>query len=201
MATTASPISVPDGLPLLTRGRHVDPAAGSCLMEYVSVLAGERFSDRPRCTHPLLAWAARRVNDTVGDTVRPELAVLAPDLIGTRIHRRRARTVVRAAIYVELATAGLVAEPGHRVLRELRELALAHLAGRRRLRPMGTVDRNGVFETTLAALGSVEAARRDELLGAALIAAVGRARRLLDLDDRAVHETPSPGDQRVAAPA
>jgi hypothetical protein len=170
-------------------------------MEYVSVLAGARFSDRPRCTHPLLAWAARRINDTVGDIVRPELTMVAPDLIGTRVHRCRARKVVRAAIYVELAAAGLVADPAHRVLRGLHELALAHLVGCRWLRPVGTFDRNMVFETTLEALSAVEPARRDELLGAALVASVARSRRLLDLDDRnAVHEMLSPGEQRVATP-
>jgi hypothetical protein len=39
MATSASH-ALPGGLPLLVRGRHADPGEGSCLMEYVSVLAG-----------------------------------------------------------------------------------------------------------------------------------------------------------------
>jgi len=78
-------VEVPAGLPVLSRGRHRDPEQGSCLMEYVSVLAGERFSDRPRCTHPALARLAQQVNDTVADTARPRLARLAPGLIGTDI--------------------------------------------------------------------------------------------------------------------
>lgn len=69
---------VPSELPLLRRGRHQDPREGSCLMEYVSVLAGERFSDRPRCTPPVLAWLAQRVNDGVSDTARTELVLRAP---------------------------------------------------------------------------------------------------------------------------
>jgi hypothetical protein len=50
-------------------------------MEYMSVLAGAGFTDRPRCTAPGLAELTRRVNDDVGDTVRANLALLAPDLI------------------------------------------------------------------------------------------------------------------------
>jgi hypothetical protein len=183
MATTTSHGAMPDGLPLLVRGRHADPDEGSCLMEYVSVLAGGRFSDHPRCTHPLLTWAARRINDTVSDTARPQLATIAPDLIGTRVHRRRTRKAVRAVIYAELAAIGLVADPHHRVLHELHELALAHLTGRRWLRPVGTFDRNHVFETTLQALGDVEPARRDQLLCTALASSVARSRRVLGLDN------------------
>jgi hypothetical protein len=77
--------SGPDHLPLLERGAHRSPERGACLMEYVSVLAGTRFSDRPRCTHPALALLARWVNDEISDAAaRARLAVLAPDLIGTR---------------------------------------------------------------------------------------------------------------------
>lgn len=75
--------TAPQHLPILSRGAHNDPADGACLMEYVSLLAGEAFSDRPRCTHPLLAQIARLVNDTSPDSTRHELAPLAPSLIGT----------------------------------------------------------------------------------------------------------------------
>src|SRR5262245_6154973 len=51
-------------------------------MEIASVLAGERWSDSPRCTHPVLASVARLVNDAVSDTARPRLAGLVPDLVG-----------------------------------------------------------------------------------------------------------------------
>ena len=109
-------------------GRHADPGEGSCLMEYVSVLAGGRFSDHPRCTHPLLTWAARRINDTVSDTARPLLATLTPDLIGTRAHRRRTRKAVQAVIYAELArrTRGRSAPSSPA---RVNELALAHWPG------------------------------------------------------------------------
>ena len=182
MATKAPHDAIPHGLPLLSRGRHAAGEGGSCLMEYVSLLAGRSFSDHPRCTHPLLAWAARRVNDAVSDVARPQLAALAPDLIGTRVHRRGTRKAIRAAIYAELAAAGLVAAPCDRVLFELHELALAHLAGCRWRQPVGTFDRNFVFQKTLEALADVETARRDQLLGHAAAASVARSRQILGLD-------------------
>ena len=74
----------PNQLPLLQRGHHRRPEDGACVMEYVSVLAGEKFTDHPRCTHPALATLARLVNDWIDDDqVRGELALLAPDLIST----------------------------------------------------------------------------------------------------------------------
>ena len=45
----------PDGLPMLDRGGHRSPDQGACLMEYVSVLAGRRFSAKPDCTDRTLA--------------------------------------------------------------------------------------------------------------------------------------------------
>lgn len=75
---------IPDQLPILQRGRHRRPEDGACVMEYVSVLAGSTFTDHPRCTHPALATLARLVNDWIDDDeTRSELALLAPDLIGT----------------------------------------------------------------------------------------------------------------------
>jgi hypothetical protein len=51
-------------------------------MEYASVLAGEPFSDHPRCVHPALAGCARAVNDRIrDDAVRAQLALLVPDMI------------------------------------------------------------------------------------------------------------------------
>lgn len=74
--------SLPDDLPILGRGRHRRPRDGACLMELVSVLAGERWSDSPRCTHPVLAHLARKVNDAVSDEARQPLAQRAAELAG-----------------------------------------------------------------------------------------------------------------------
>jgi hypothetical protein len=51
-------------------------------MELASYLAGERWSDHPACTHPLLASLARLVNDHTSDDRRTDLARLVPSVIG-----------------------------------------------------------------------------------------------------------------------
>lgn len=51
-------------------------------MEFASFLAGERWSDHPSCTHPLLAQLARRVNDLIGDAGRQRLVPLIPSVVG-----------------------------------------------------------------------------------------------------------------------
>jgi hypothetical protein len=51
-------------------------------MELASYLAGEKWSDRPSCTHPLLSALARSVNDCTSDAGRSRLAVLIPSVIG-----------------------------------------------------------------------------------------------------------------------
>jgi hypothetical protein len=70
----------PTGLPVLSPGAHLAPEDGACLMEYVSVLAGEPFSDAPRCTDPMLATLARLVNDATSEGRRAALGSLAPEL-------------------------------------------------------------------------------------------------------------------------
>lgn len=71
-----------DVLPLLSRGKHRNPRRGACFMELAGFLAGERWSDHPRCTHPLLGELARRVNDGTSDAGRHRLAPLIPSVIG-----------------------------------------------------------------------------------------------------------------------
>ncbi|MEV4474087.1 hypothetical protein [Nonomuraea sp. NPDC049504] len=51
-------------------------------MELASYLAGERWSDHPACTHPLLAALARLVNDNTDDENRAKLVHLVPSIIG-----------------------------------------------------------------------------------------------------------------------
>lgn len=73
--------AAPDMLPVLSRGKHRNPRKGACFMELASYLAGERWSDHPPCTHPLLATEARLVNDFTSDSARPRLAQLIPSVI------------------------------------------------------------------------------------------------------------------------
>jgi hypothetical protein len=75
-------VTAPESMPVLSRGKHRNPRRGACFMEMASFLAGERWSDHPACTHPLLAHLARLVNDTVTDQGRTKLIPLIPSVIG-----------------------------------------------------------------------------------------------------------------------
>ncbi len=122
---------VPLSLPVLSRGKHRSPRRGACFMEFAAFLAGERWSDHPRCTHPLLATLARCVNDLTSDAARPLLAPLIPSVIGLtsddlRVDARIALVTARAALPV-------VAEERQRVLAVgvlTSERVLAELDGR-----------------------------------------------------------------------
>ena len=72
----------PELVPVLSRGKHRHPRKGACFMEMASYLAGETWSDRPACTHPLLAAVARLVNDHTTDVSRQRLSTLVPSVIG-----------------------------------------------------------------------------------------------------------------------
>jgi hypothetical protein len=76
--------AVPDGIPVLSRGKHRSPRRGACFMELASVMAGEQWSDHPSCTHPLLGHLARLVNDHTSDGDRHLLAPLIPSVVGRR---------------------------------------------------------------------------------------------------------------------
>ncbi len=71
---------LPVGMPSLGPGKHSNPRQGACVMEYTALLAGERFSDQPRCTHPALGELARQVNDRLSHSGRPQLVTRAPAL-------------------------------------------------------------------------------------------------------------------------
>jgi hypothetical protein len=73
---------LPPLLPMLSPGKHRSPHSGACFMEFASLLAGERWSDHPACTHPLLAEVAQHVNDYTSDAGRPRLVTLIPSVIG-----------------------------------------------------------------------------------------------------------------------
>jgi len=74
--------TTPDLVPVLSAGKHRNPRKGACFMEMASYLAGEKWSDHPKCTHPLLASMARLVNDALSDEERPGIATLVPDVVG-----------------------------------------------------------------------------------------------------------------------
>jgi hypothetical protein len=75
--------TVPEFLPVISKGAHEDPSDGACVMEYVSMIAGEKWSDQPSCTHPVLAMAARFVNDKLSDAERYRMVPFIGRLFGT----------------------------------------------------------------------------------------------------------------------
>lgn len=80
--TTRHATQSPELVPVLSAGKHRNPRRGACFMEFASYLAGERWSDHPGCTHPLLAQLARCVNDCIGDDFRGSLVPHIPSVIG-----------------------------------------------------------------------------------------------------------------------
>jgi hypothetical protein len=95
MSETAAMTTPPAFLPVLSRGRHRNPARGACFMEYTALLAGEPFSDAPRCVDPELASVLRAANDALSDDERPALVPFLGRAIGLVVERPggRARTV------------------------------------------------------------------------------------------------------------
>lgn len=67
----------------LSRGKHNNPDNGMCLLEAVSYVAGEPFTDQPKCVSSTLGYFGRSLNDALGDDRRQELIPLIPRLIGT----------------------------------------------------------------------------------------------------------------------
>lgn len=106
--------SPPGLLPVLSRGKHRRPEKGACFMELASFLAGERWSDHPACTHPLLAEVARQVNDRTTDAGRPRLALLIPSVIGLTTDDPRAD--VRVALHCALTALPVVSYDAQRSL-------------------------------------------------------------------------------------
>src|SRR5580704_9839784 len=67
----------------LGSGTHLPGTENPCVMEYVSRLQGEEFSDHPVCVHPVIASAARAVNDWMPDGDRDKLLTLVSSMVGT----------------------------------------------------------------------------------------------------------------------
>jgi hypothetical protein len=65
-------------------GAHSGPRHGVCVVEFASLLAGEKFSDRPRCVCKVIAAFLRAWNDRSGYADRQRLAPYSARIIGTR---------------------------------------------------------------------------------------------------------------------
>jgi hypothetical protein len=85
MSDSSRGSAVPTGIPILSRGKHRNPVQGACFMEYTSLLAGEAFTDQPRCVDDELAAVMRGANDKLSDADRPLLASMLGRGIGLAI--------------------------------------------------------------------------------------------------------------------
>ncbi|PWB96942.1 hypothetical protein [Homoserinimonas hongtaonis] len=83
-------------------------------MEFASYMAGERWSDHPECTHPLLAFLARGVNDFTTDRGRQELARLVPSVVG--LNGDSPAVDIAIALRVAVTALGSVSESRQRTL-------------------------------------------------------------------------------------
>jgi hypothetical protein len=150
----------------LARGKHDSPAHGACVLELASMLAGEPFSDQPRCVCPVIAVYLRAYNDCADDVARQALYGAAARVVGTaaglEIERARARrcTELTADLHAEWS-------PLHRWLRpqpplyvrdEALEATGVHLARKLLRHREGTVDHALAIVDELAAIGAPQGA-------------------------------------------
>ena len=145
----------PELAPVLSRGKHRNPRKGACFMEYASLLAGQKWSDHPSCTHPLLASVARQVNDYTSDDARARLVTFIPSVIG--LNGNDPRVDVRIAIRCAAMAIPVVAESRQRAL------AVSLLAARQVLDELGgarSEEDERLLDHAASALASVPHATR-----------------------------------------
>ena len=76
-------MTTPEFLPILSHGNHNSPEQGACVMEMVSFLAGEEFTDHPQCVNSLLRNEAISINDLVSDDNRSQISLMIPRFMNT----------------------------------------------------------------------------------------------------------------------
>lgn len=210
------PSRIPDGIPVLSPGRHRTPRRGACFMELASVLAGERWSDHPSCTHPLLAHLARLVNDYTSDDGRQQLAPLIPSVVGRRGNDRTWLAVAVAVAAQAIPdvpetkqrplAAGLLqterlcadAEPDLAATRREAQLALATVPG-----AVAWVDRLGIrsrIDAKTFAKRCAPTMVRCAVDGVVASASPDHDGRLGALLEAGIAACPAPGSE-IAAPA
>lgn len=130
-------------------------------MELASYLAGEKWSDHPACTHPLLAALGRLVNDHTSDAGRGDLAPLVPSVIGLTSDDLR----VDVGIALRAATTALpVAAAERQRALAVSVLASEHVLARLDGRPPGTISDSS--RQALAGVPDAERWARDFARGA-----------------------------------
>ena len=67
----------------LSRGKHMFPEDGACVMELASMLAGESFTDHPASVCPVIGSFLRAYNDSVDTDRRQDLYACAAKVVGS----------------------------------------------------------------------------------------------------------------------
>lgn len=161
----------PEHVPVLSAGKHRSARKGACFMEFASYLAGERWSDHPDCTHPLLATLARGVNDHLSDEARQRLAPLVPAVIG--LTSEDPQVDVHIALRCARTALPIVAAEQQRVM-AVGVLACKHVLAH--LDPDGAARREGEFQAVLQQ--APHAARWAHAFAEDLSPSVGAFRRI-----------------------
>ena len=81
LETAGAPLDL--GTLRLAPGSHSSPRDGVCVVELASLLAGEKFSDRPRCVCDVIAGFLRTLNDRVAHAERQRLVGYAEQAVGS----------------------------------------------------------------------------------------------------------------------
>jgi hypothetical protein len=167
----------------LAPGSHSSPREGICAVELASMLAGEKFSDRPRCVCRVIAGFLRTLNDRVPHADRRRLIAYAARSVGSRA--------------------------GPRVTRGRRDVCLLWAGGKLRGGPLGSfLDRLLMRGRILVVIGLRQAIRLDEGAGeyaARVVFARHGTAEALALLDRLLEPAPladpvqGPAQARVAA--
>lgn len=120
----------------LKGGSHVENDAAMCVMEAVSYVAGEPWSDAPQCACPVISAFLRSWNDSLpSDTERDRLLKdLIPEIVGTRstkeVEERRSYLALDWLICVFTPKWLDLVPALHEHAKALRELdAIADMAG------------------------------------------------------------------------
>ncbi len=84
----------------LSSGKHSNIDHGACVMEMVSYLANERWSDHPQCASPSITSLAIWIKDNGDQEHRDVLKTMAPKIVNTKDWKKEP---ARAKIYAEFA--------------------------------------------------------------------------------------------------
>ncbi len=129
-SSVSSPPPAFGGRPIrLAAGAHSSPEDGVCVVELASVIAAERFSDRPRCVCPVIGAFLRGWNDRAPHAERQRLRPYAELIVGSRAGPRVTRE--RRDVCLEWAQAVLADGPDRPLGRAGIRVRIAVLCGLR----------------------------------------------------------------------